>query len=176
MRALTGMLVATACACATTSAGDHGTAAASPSSKLPDFELNTVDGDSLRLSDHLGREVVVLSFWDTWCEPCKTELPHLERIYRAHKGQGLVVLAISMDDPTTVVQVAPYVRESGYTFPVLLDSNGKAAGLYNAHKTAPHTVVIDRDGTIVSEASGFEPGAETLLEAQLVKLLAQTHP
>src|SRR5437879_6341219 len=104
-------------------------------SSLPAFELNTVEGDSARLSDHLGRDVVLLAFWDTWCEPCKTELPHLDRIYRAHKDQGFVVFAISMDDPSTAMQVAPYVHESGFTFPVLLDPNSKASNLYNTHKS-----------------------------------------
>jgi peroxiredoxin len=166
-------------ACATTPSATPSTvpsAGSRASSRLPDFELNTVDGDSTRLSDHVGREVVILSFWDTWCEPCKTELPHLDRIYRAHKNEGLIVLAIAMDDPSTVMQVAPYVRESGFAFPVLLDPSSKAANLYNTHKSAPYTVVIARDGTIASEASGFEPGAEKLLEARLVKLLAAKTP
>jgi len=146
-------------------------AARGAASSLPDFELGSVDGDRVRLSDYLGRSVVVMSFWDTWCEPCKTELPHLDRMYRAHKDAGLVVLAISMDDPTSVALVAPYVRESGFAIPVLLDTSGQATNLYNVHKNAPYTVVIDRTGRIARESAGFEPGSEKLLEEQLVKLL-----
>ena len=139
---------------------------------LPDFTLNTVDGDTVHLSDYLGKDVVVLSFWATWCEPCKTELPHLQEIYARHKDQGLVVLAIAMDDPSTVSQILPFVKRSGFTFPVLVDSETKAANLYNRQKNAPYTVVIDRTGKIRSEGAGYEPGAEKALEEQLVTLLA----
>jgi len=157
-------------ACTTVSAGQPSGGA--HASNLPDFELSAVDGDVVRLSDHVGKEVIVLSFWDTWCEPCKMEMPHLERIYRAHKDEGLLVLSIAMDDPTTVAQVAPFVRENHFSFPVLLDPNSSASNLYNTHKSAPYTVVIGRDGTIASEASGYSPGAEKLLEEHIVKLLA----
>ena len=154
--------------CATTSALPPSGA----TSRLPDFELTSVEGESVRLSEHLGREVVLLSFWSTWCEPCKTELPHLDRIYRAHKDEGLAVFAISMDEPSTAMLVAPYAHENGFAFEVLLDPSGKAAGLYNTHRVAPYTVIIARDGTIASQTAGFEPSAVKPLEEQLQKLLA----
>ena len=164
--------------CATTISSSTGPTAAQAraASKLPDFELNSVEGDSVRLSDHLGREVVLLAFWDTWCEPCKTELPLLDRIYRAHKDQGLAVFAISMDDPSTAMQVAPYAHENGFAFGVLLDPNGKAANLYNTHKSAPYTVIIGRDGTIAHEATGFDPASAKSLEDRIEKLLAAAAP
>ncbi|MFT3836365.1 MAG: TlpA disulfide reductase family protein [Myxococcaceae bacterium] len=161
--------------CATTgssSSGGTGSDAPRAASALPDFELNTVDGDTARLSDHLGRDVVLLAFWDTWCEPCKTELPHLNRIYQAKKDQGFVVFAISMDDPSTAMQVAPYVHEAGFTFPVLLDPNNKAANLYNTHKSAPYTVLIGRDGSIAQEGAGFDPATVKPMEERIEKLLA----
>jgi peroxiredoxin len=141
-------------------------------SRLPDFELNSIDGDPVRLSDHLGKEVIVLDFWATWCEPCKAEMPHLDRIYRAKKDRGLIVIAIAMDDPSTVGQVVPYVKESGYSFPVVLDPNGRASNLYNTHKSAPYMVIIGRNSTIVHEAAGFEPAAGKLLEERIEKILA----
>ncbi len=158
-------------ACATGSSATGGDAPRT-SSRLPDFELNTVEGDTARLSEHVGRDVVLLAFWDTWCEPCKTELPHLDRIFRSHKDKGFVVFAIAMDDPSTAMNVAPYVHEAGFAFPVLLDPSSKAANLYNTHKSAPYTVLIGRDGVIAHEATGFEPGSEKLLEERIEKLLA----
>ena len=158
--------------CATSPAGAPAAEQRRVSSNLPDFELTTVEGDASRLSEYLGRDVVLLAFWSTWCEPCKTELPHLDRIYRARKDQGFVVLAIAMDDPTTLMQVAPYVHESGFAFPVLLDPNSRAANLYNTHKTAPYTVLIARDGTIAKESPGFEAASIQALETQIDSLLA----
>jgi peroxiredoxin len=159
--------------CATTTGAPAPNAAAS---RLPDFELSSVEGDTMRLSEHLGRDVVLLAFWDTWCEPCKTELPHLDRIYRAHKDKGFKVFAISMDDPSTAGLVAPYVHEQGFAFDVLLDPNGRASNLYNTHKSAPYTVIIGRDGAIASETTGFEPSAAKALEEQIEKLLASNAP
>jgi peroxiredoxin len=158
--------------CATSTSS--GPAPSGASSALPDFELTSIDGDRVRLSDHLGKDVVVLSFWATWCEPCKTELPQLDRIYTAHQAQGLTLLSIAMDDPSTVSGVAPFVKRNGFHFPVLLDSETKAAALYNKLKSAPYTVVIDRSGKIVSEKTGYEPGAEKALEDELVQLLGAT--
>lgn len=169
-RSLALAVLLTAAGCATT-ANSGGTAATAASHALPDFTLNSVEGDTVHLSDYLGKDVVVLSFWATWCEPCKSELPHLQEIYARHKDQGLAVLAIAMDDPSTVSQILPFAKRSGFTFPVLVDSETKAAGLYNRQKNAPYTVVIDRSGKIVSEGAGYEPGAEKALEQELVSLL-----
>jgi len=165
------LLLLAACATISGSSTSSGSDAPRTVSALPDFELNTVDGDTARLSDHLGKDVVLMAFWDTWCEPCKTELPHLDRIYRSKKDQGFVVFAISMDDPSTAMQVAPYVHESGFTFPVLLDPHGKASNLYNTHKSAPYTVLIGRDGAIAQEGAGFDPASVKPMEERIEKLL-----
>jgi peroxiredoxin len=149
------------------------TGSASHGKQLPNFTLNSVDGEQVRLSDHLGKDVVVLAFWDTWCEPCKTELPQLDALYKKHHAEGLTLYAVAMDDPSTVSQVAPFVKRSGFSFPVLLDTEVKAANLYNTLKVAPYTVVIDRAGKVHSEKAGYEPGSEKALEDELVKLLAQ---
>ncbi|MEO1335180.1 MAG: TlpA disulfide reductase family protein, partial [Myxococcota bacterium] len=66
--------------------------ASSKSAKLPDFTLETVDGDRFRLSDHVGNKVIVMSFWATWCNPCMAELPHLDEIYQSEKDNGLLIL------------------------------------------------------------------------------------
>lgn len=170
--ALTGLLALGGCATSGASASGPAEGRAQVASALPDFELSTVDGERVRLSSHLGRDVVLMSFWETWCEPCKTELPHLDRIYREKRDAGFVVLAISMDEPSTVMQVTPYVRERGFAFPVLLDTDGQAANLYNPHRTAPYTVIIGRDGTIVSEVAGFEASSIGALEQQISGLLS----
>jgi peroxiredoxin len=144
--------------------------------KVPDFELISVEGDRVRLSDAVGKGVVVLSFWDTWCEPCKAELPQLEKVYGRNKAKGLMLFGIAMDDATTVANVAPFVRRNGFSFPVLLDTSGTAANLYNPNKSAPYTVVIDQKGAIVHERAGYEPGEEVALEQKIVALLGAETP
>lgn len=176
LRPLLALLAALPLGCATTSATtapDAAPAATASAAHVADFELRTVDGETARLSDVAGKKVVVLAFWDTWCEPCRTELPLLDAMYGRHKEKGLELWGVAMDDTTTVANVAPYVKRSGFTFPVPLDVEGRAAALYDKQKVAPYTVVLDRHGRVALEKAGFEPGYEQVLEAKVVELLAQ---
>lgn len=174
MRWLSLALVAST-ACAQTQKTDDTATPEKPAaaSTLPDFALETVDGDTFRLSDHVGRDVIVMSFWATWCGPCKVELPHLDELYQAEKSKGLMIVAISMDEPTTMAEVAPTAQRMGLTMPVALDTDQRAVALYNRSRNAPMTVVIDRQGRIVHQAAGYNPGDEVALAAQVRGLLAQ---
>lgn len=132
----------------------------------PDFTLTDVEGRQVSLSDYLGKKAVLIDFWATWCKPCIAEMVHLQKMYEAKKD-GLVVLAISIDGPETEAQVAPFVKTKGWTFPVLLDSETRATGLYNPRRAAPFTVLIDRHGKIVKKREGFNAGDEVQLEADV---------
>jgi len=136
-----------------------------------DFALRSIDGSTVRLSDHLGKDVVLISFWATWCSPCAAEMPHLERIWRSYKGQGFVVLAVSMDGPETIADVAPKIRQNGFTFPVLLDEETRVQGALNPGRAAPLTILIGRDGVISAVHEGYTAGAERALEDEIKKLL-----
>lgn len=149
-----------------------GLAAAKGATRLPDFRLSTIDGDRFVLSNHVGRDVIVMSFWATWCMSCLAELPHLSALYEREKANGLVVVAVAIDDPHTQADVAPTARRLGLEMPVIIDEHQRAVRLYNRNKTAPMTVVIDRLGRIVRTHAGYNPGDETRLEAELQKLLA----
>jgi peroxiredoxin len=131
---------------------------------LPDFRLPDVDGNVVRLSDYVGKKVILLDFWATWCGPCADELPHLEALYKKYGGQGFLVIGIAMDDTTTMGSVAPFARRYGLTFPVALDNESRAVSLYNTTKTAPYLVLIDRQGKIVQQRGGYTPGDEKVVE------------
>jgi peroxiredoxin len=149
-----------------------GCATSGGSQRARDFSLRDLDGRTIRLSDYLGKDVIVISFWATWCTPCQAELPHLDRIYRTHKDQGFVAIAISMDGPETVAQVAPTVRRLGLSLPVLLDEETRVVASHNPHRDAPFTVVIARDGSVASSRPGYTAGDEVELEKEVVALLA----
>lgn len=142
------------------------------SAALPDFSLETVDGETFTLSDHVGRDVIVMSFWATWCRPCLVELPHLDELYRAEKERGLIIVAVAMDEPTTVSEVAPTVARLGLTMPVVVDSDQQAVSLYNRSRNAPMTVVISRQGEVVRSSPGYNPGDEEVLAEEVRILLA----
>ena len=140
-------------------------------SAASDFTLRSIDGVPVTLSSFRG-QVVVLSFWATWCGPCKEEMPHLQAMYKELEAQGFVVLSISTDDARTASQVKPFIRSKGYTFPVLLDSSSSVVGVYNPNKTLPWTVIIDRNGQVVETHAGFNPGDEVKLKEAVQRFLA----
>lgn len=141
------------------------------STQATDFTGRDVDGKTVRLSDYLGKQVVLLDFWSTYCEPCKAEMPHLRRIYDAHKAKGFVVMAISMDGPETIAEVPAFARRNGMTFPVVLDEDSTIASLYNPKKSAPLSVLIDKSGKVVRVHEGYNAGDEDVLEKHLRELL-----
>lgn len=136
----------------------------------PDFALRDLSGRTVRLSDHRG-EVVLVNFWATWCVPCAAELPHLERLYRKYRDRGFVVLAISMDGPESSAEVDPRARRLGLSFPVLLDEETRVVGAYNPKRTAPFSVLVDRDGRVARRREGYHAGDEVALESEIGALL-----
>lgn len=138
--------------------------------KAADFTLKDVDGRNVSLSDYEGK-VIVISFWATWCTPCKAEMPELHKVYKALKDQGLVVLSISTDEARNEPQVKATARAGGYTFPVLLDPERTVFGQFSANPNLPVTVIIDQKGVIQETHDGYEPGDEVELKAKVEALL-----
>jgi peroxiredoxin len=165
---LQGLLLAlvAALACA-----KQGTAPA-VGSAAPDFTAYSfVSGTRMRLSDQRGK-VVVLTFWATWCSPCREELPNLEGI-QEHVGKDqLVVLAVSFrDGDETLRYLKKSAKQAGWQLSMLQDPNGSIAERY-AVSTIPHLVVIARDGRIAAVHSGFGDGSIDELLPELTALLA----
>ncbi len=151
------------------SAQAKGPAVGSPA---PDFTAYSfLDGAKTRLSDQHGK-VVILTFWATWCAPCRQELPNLEGI-QEHVGKDqLVVLAISYHDSD---ETQRYLRKSakaaGWKISMLNDPNSSIAVRYGV-SAIPHMVVIDRTGSIASVHEGFGDGSVDELLPELNALLA----
>ena len=125
----------------------------------PDFTLRDINGKTVTLSDYKGK-VVVMSFWATWCGPCKEEMPHLQQLLNEKKEKGLAVFSVSTDDARTASQVKPYIKRMGYDFTVLLDRSSSVLTQYNPSKTLPFTVIIDQNQNIAKVHSGYNPGDE----------------
>jgi len=139
-----------------------------------DFSARDVDGKTLRLSDYLGKQAVLLDFWSTYCEPCLAEMPHLRKIYDEQKAKGFVVIAIAMDGPETVADVPSFAKRNGMIFPVVLDEDSHVAQIYNPKKAAPLSVLIDKTGKVFRVREGYNPGDENLVEADVLKVLEPT--
>lgn len=110
----------------------------------PNFSLQQLNGPALTLSDLKGKGVV-LNFWGTWCEPCKKEMPALQRKYNEFKDKGLVVVGVNIGE--TPVAVEPFVKQFGVTFPILMDSQSQITKLYRIGPI-PSTFFISPEGKV----------------------------
>ncbi len=127
--------------------------AASPNGRLkvgeaaPDFVLQDLEGNEVRLSDFAGRPVL-LNFWNTWCPPCRTEMPALQEVYTAQGADGLQILAVNLlYQENDLRDVTQFVQEKGLTFPILLDETGEVAVRYRVG-SLPTSVFVDREGKV----------------------------
>jgi peroxiredoxin len=141
------------------------------SASAPDFELETLTGDTVRLGDHFGKDVVLVDFWATYCEPCLASMPHLDALYKKYKARGFVILGVSLDGPASIAQVRTEVQKTGATFPILLDQETRVVSLYNPRTSAPYSVLIGRDGRIRAKREGYTTGGAEALEADIVAAL-----
>ncbi|NWQ43795.1 redoxin domain-containing protein [Bacillus sp. EB106-08-02-XG196] len=116
--------------------------------KAPDFELKTLAGDTVKLSDLKGKKVM-LNFWATWCPPCKAEMPAMEEFHK-EAGDEVVILAVNIDPH---LDVKAFVDENGITFPIPLDAEDKVNETYQV-LSIPTTYFIDTKGNIGNKYIG----------------------
>ena len=138
--------------------------------ELPSVELKTMDGKSVNTADLGFDGPVVISFWATWCSPCKRELNAIHELYTDWQEKtGVNLVAVSVDDTKTMNSVAVYVDGKGWEYLVLMDPNGdfkRAMGVNNV----PHTFLVDTDGKIVYSHNNYADHDEDLLYEEIKKL------
>ncbi|HET9955034.1 MAG TPA: TlpA disulfide reductase family protein [Polyangiaceae bacterium] len=144
-----------------------------PAQAPPDFELRALDGSSVRLSDYLGKQVVLIDFWATYCEPCLRAMPTLDALYRKHRARGFVVLGVAIDPADSISEVRADVQKLGVSFPVLLDQDTRVVAAYNPKTSAPFSVLIGRDGRILRKKEGYSSDSGANLERDIRGALDQ---
>jgi peroxiredoxin len=134
-----------------------------------DFTLQSLDGESVTLSDLRGK-VVLINFWTTWCQPCIIEMPSMEKLYRKYKDKGFTILAIDiMEKPETIRKFA---KEKNLTFPILLDTKGEVRGKYRV-TGIPNSYLVHKDGKLVGRFIGPREWDNEHAEALLEELLGE---
>jgi peroxiredoxin len=138
-----------------------------PREEAPAFVLRDTEDRRVALRDVVARnDVVLVTFWATWCPPCRIELPQLERIYRERRGRGFEVLAVNEDEDAA--RRDAYLREKAFSFPVLLDRKGAVRRRWRV-RGLPSSVLLDRNGRVLAVVDGVQPGLEALIDMHLAR-------
>ncbi len=117
-----------------------------PGMPAPEFSLQTVDGQTLSLSDLRGKAVMV-NFWATWCPPCRAEMPDMQQVYAERGSSDIAILAVNVQEAAELVN--QFVARYGLKFPILMDPSGNVFTAYRV-SSLPTSYFVDREGRIAS--------------------------
>jgi thiol-disulfide isomerase/thioredoxin len=143
----------------------------------PDFELQSLDGRTVKLSALRGKAVVV-NFWATWCQPCKLEMPWFEELHKQYQPQGLEIIGINTDDYISTKdavrdEVANFAKDLGVTYTIVRGKES-VADAFGGAQLLPITFYIDRQGKIIANVTGIKGKAE--IEETIQKALGNATP
>ena len=134
----------------------------------PAFTLQDLAGKERVLSQWRGK-LIMLNFWATWCGPCRTEMPGMERLWQRYRDKGLVVIAVSVDEEMER-RVAKFVEILKLSYPIVLDAEGVVSDRYQV-SALPHSFLINGDGQLIAKVVGERewdsPEAYALVESLL---------
>lgn len=139
---------------------------------VPEIDVKTLEGKSVNIQDYIEEgKITVLSFWATWCSPCKKELNTINDYYSEWQEKyNMNLLAITIDNTRAIRKVKPMVDNFGWEYTVLSDVNEDLKKAMN-FQTVPQTFVVDQNGEIVYSHSGYTPGDEIELEEVIAGLV-----
>ncbi|MBK6932370.1 MAG: TlpA family protein disulfide reductase [Saprospirales bacterium] len=138
---------------------------------LPAAKVKTMEGQTLDVQE-LGKtgKITVISFWATWCSPCKKELDAIKDYYEEwQEAYGMELVAISVDDSRTAAKIPAMVAQKGWAYRILHDFNKEFQQAANV-ASVPYTLLLDQTGRVVYEHTGYAPGDELELEERMKEL------
>lgn len=139
---------------------------------LPSMVLQDVNGKKIDIKQFAENEkITVLSFWATWCTPCKKELNNIAEVYEDWQEEyDMELVAVSIDDARNTAKVKTYINGQAWEYNVLLDSNSDLKRKLN-FQSVPYTILIDQNGNIVYTHTGYVEGDEFVLEEHIAELV-----
>lgn len=137
---------------------------------LSEIKVLSIKNETLHLKELYGQGALLINFWALWCQPCKSELPHLNKLYEKYKESGFTIIGINQDTPKSVSKVKSFIASQRIDFPIALDSNFDIFNKFNG-QVLPYSLLIDRSGSIVYRHTGYVPGDENELEKEIINLL-----
>jgi len=137
---------------------------------LPQVNLKDMKNKTQSLSKLVKGKVTLINFWATYCVPCRKEMKHLNRISKTYADQNVQVIGISIDDSRTVGRVKSMVKSQKLEYTILLDTEQKLYKNFNT-SAMPFSLLINADGKILWEHTGYLPGDEAQMEIEIKKAL-----
>jgi peroxiredoxin len=144
------------------------------SKTAPEFSLKDISGNKVTLKENYGKGPVYISFWATWCKPCREELKIIQELYEKYEDCGFKVLAINTEGPKASGKIKSFVKSNGWTFNILLDNDGEVFRRKYKGFALPYTVMTDPEGNIVFTTIGFKPGDEKHVEELILEHIPTT--
>lgn len=140
-------------------------------SVLPDVDIKTLDGQNVSIQDFAkDGKITVISFWATWCGPCKKELDAIADLYEEwQEDYDMELVAVTIDTRRALAKVKPMIEQKGWDYTILSDANGDLKNALNFN-TIPQTLLLDQSGDIVYVHNGYVPGDEYELEEKIKAL------
>ena len=138
--------------------------------EAPDFTLADLSGSSISLHEFRGSPVL-LDFWATWCPPCRRSIPELVELQRKYRDRGLVILGISLDDPSQVndQSLSAFKEQAKINYPIMRATQKVVQDYFgDSPISIPTLFMVNRKGRIVDVFVGFRPGA---VEDSLKKII-----
>lgn len=131
----------------------NGNGANAATTPAPDFTMTDADGATLTLADFKGKPVL-LNFWASWCGPCQSEMPDIQKAWEAH-AQDIDFVIVNMTGMSGETEQAArtFLADNGYTFPVYFDKDSSAAAAFGVN-SIPQTYLIDAEGNILGGYMG----------------------
>ena len=125
----------------------------------PDLKAKDLTGQSQKLSALRG-QIVVLSFWATWCGPCREELPRLSRLSATYAGRNVHFIAVSIDDPKDRKKIEPFLQQQQIHLETWVGPDADTLDRFSLGDIVPDTVIIDQNGVIISRIMGEAQDAD----------------
>lgn len=145
------------------------------SDTVPPLVARDLDGHRFDLAASLKQGPALVTFWATWCKPCRKELPELQKLVAAYGERGFHVVGVNGDGPVDQAKVRPYVNALGFDFTVVPDPDGEIRRRFQV-EVFPTSFLIDGEGRVVYRQVGYRRGDEAILAERVRTLVGEAPP